>query len=119
MATITKRGDNYRIKVSAGYSVDGKQIVQSMTYKPAPGMTEKQIQKELHKQAIIFEEQVKSGQYISSNIKFADFVECWFKDYAEKQLRPKTILGYLSMKERTNAAIGHIRLDKLQPHHLI
>ena len=108
MATITKRGDTYRIRVSEGYSADGRQIMQSMTWKPAPGMTKRQEEKELNRQAALFEERVRNGQYICSNIKFADFVERWFKDYAEKQLRPKTVLGYKYMKDRTNAAIGHI-----------
>lgn len=119
MATITKRGDTYRIRVSEGYSADGRQIMQSMTWKPAPGMTKRQEEKELNRQAALLEERVRSGQYICSNIKFADFVERWFKDYAEKQLRPKTVLSYKYMKDRTNAAIGHIRLDRLQPHHLL
>ncbi len=119
MATIVKRGDTYRIRVSVGYSTDGRQIMQSMTWKPAPGMTKRQEEKELNRQATLFEERVKSGQHICSNIKFADFVDRWFKDYAEKQLRPNTLVHYQSLKERTNTAIGHIRLDRLQPHHLL
>ena len=31
MATIQKRGNAYRIKVSCGYNSDGKQVIQSMT----------------------------------------------------------------------------------------
>ena len=119
MATITKRGGTYRIKVSCGYSADGRQITRSMTWQPAPGTTKRQEEKELNRQATLFEERVKSGQFIGNNIKFADFVETWFKDYAEKQLRPKTLLGYKKMAVRTNAAIGHIRLDRLQPHHIL
>ncbi len=34
MATITKRGDTFRIKVSLGYDMEHKQIVKSTTYKP-------------------------------------------------------------------------------------
>lgn len=119
MATITKRGGTYRIKVSCGYSADGRQITRSTTWKPDPGMTKRQEEKELNRQATLFEERVKTGQFIGSNIKFADFVETWFKDYAEKQLRPNTIAGYTSLKARTNAAIGHIRLDRLQPQHIL
>ena len=43
MPTIQKRGDTYRIRVSAGYDSNGKQLMKSMTWKPAPGMTPKQI----------------------------------------------------------------------------
>jgi hypothetical protein len=66
MANITKRGNSYRIKVSCGYDMQGKQIFKSMTYKPTPGMTAKQIEKEVQKQALLFEEQCKSG-LISNN----------------------------------------------------
>ena len=53
MPTIQKRGDTYRIRVSAGYDAAGKQIMKSTTWKPAPGMTPKQIQKELDRQAAV------------------------------------------------------------------
>ena len=33
MATISKRGDSYRIKVSCGYDVNGKQVIQSRTWR--------------------------------------------------------------------------------------
>ena len=39
MATITKRGDTYRIRCSLGYDSQGKQVIRSTTWKPAPGMT--------------------------------------------------------------------------------
>ena len=42
MATITKRGDTYRITVSCGYDLNGKQIRRTMTWTPEPGMTRRQ-----------------------------------------------------------------------------
>ena len=81
MPTIQKRGDTYRIRVSAGYDSAGKQIMKSTTWKPAPGMTQKQIEKELDRQAVIFEEKVKTGQYVDGNVKLDSFVEKWFSDY--------------------------------------
>lgn len=119
MATIQKRNDTYRITVSCGYDVNGKQIRKSTTYVPDQGMTEKQIKKELKRQAILFEEKCKTGRYIASSIKFATFAEKWFADYAEKQLKAKTIEGYKGLMGRINAAIGHLPLDKIQPIHLI
>ena len=49
MAYAEKRGDTYRLRASCGYSADGRQIQRSKTWKPAPGMSEKKIQKELEK----------------------------------------------------------------------
>ena len=51
MASITERNGSYLIRVSCGYDVSGKKITQSMTWKPQPNMTQRQIEKELQKQA--------------------------------------------------------------------
>ena len=119
MATITKRGNSYRITVSCGYDLNGKQLRRTMTWMPPEGMTAKQIQKEANRQAVLFEEKCRTGQVLDGSIRFADFAEKWFKDYAEKQLRPTTVARYHLLMPRINAAIGHIRLDKLRPHHLM
>lgn len=41
MATITKQGDTFRIKVYLGYDKERKQIVKSTTYKPPKGVSTK------------------------------------------------------------------------------
>mgnify|MGYP000984859476 CR=1 FL=1 len=119
MATIRKRGNSYQIRVSCGYKTNGEQLTKTITYKPAPGMTPKQIQKELERQAVLFEEKCRNGVYLDGNIKLADFMEKWFSEYAEKQLKAKTVHRYKGLTKRILPAIGHIRLDRLQPHHLI
>lgn len=119
MANITKRKDSYLIRVSCGYDTKGKQIIKSKTWRPAPGMTERQIEKELERQKVLFEEATQSGQYINNKITFSEFVDQWFQDYAENQLNAKTIYRYHSFMERITPAIGNIRLDRLQPHHLM
>lgn len=117
MSTIQKRKNGYFISVSCGYDVNGKQIRHTMTYKPEPNMTAKQIEKEVQRQAVLFEEKCQNGSVLSSNIKFADFADMWFKD-RKNDLRPKTYARYLSMLPRIKAAIGHLRLDRIQPLHL-
>ena len=114
MATIRKRNNSYQITVSCGYDITGKQIRRTMTYTPDKDMTAKQIEKELQRQAVLFEEQCQSGQVLNNNIKFAEFANIWFTD-RQKDLRPKTYERYKSMLPRINAAIGHIKLSKLQP----
>ena len=53
---ISKNGTvSYYIRTYDGYDSNGKQIERSMTWKPDPTMTEKQIQKELNRQAVMFE----------------------------------------------------------------
>ena len=118
MASIKKRGDAYAIMVSLGYDNSGVQIRKYLTYKPDANMTQKQIDKELQRQAVLFEDKCKKGLYLDGNISFAEFTEKWFADYAEKQLKAQTLARYKSFMKRVNTAIGHIKLDKLQPHHL-
>ena len=117
MATIKERkgknGTSYLIRASCGYDVSGKQVMKSMTWKPTPGMTARQIEKELQRQAVIFEESCKSGAVGNGNVKFEVFARQWFKEYAEIHNRPRTVARLHQLEERTYTAIGHIRLDKL------
>ena len=117
MANVQKRGNSYRIKVSCGYSSDGKQIIQSKTWRPEPGMTERQIEKELRRQVVHFEEACLKGNVVAT-IKFEDFARQWFKEYAEIRLKQRTVEGYHQMEKRIYKAIGHIRLDKLTTRHI-
>ncbi|MCR5142504.1 MAG: site-specific integrase [Ruminococcus sp.] len=112
MANIEKRGNSYRIKVSCGYDAKGKQVTQRMTWAPEPGMTKRQIEKELQRQTVLFEEACLQGNMVAT-IKFEDFAKQWFKEYAEMRLKESTLQGYHSMESRIYKAIGHIRLDKL------
>ena len=114
MATITKRGNTYRIRTSCGYDVNGKQVMRSMTYKPQQGMSEKQIDKELNRQAVLFEEQCRQGRTLTAS-KFEAFAREWFKDYAEVKLKRLTLCGYHRMEKRMYDALGHIRVDKITP----
>lgn len=118
MATIKRRGNSYRIRCYEGYDQNGKQIEKNMTWKVPEGMRPEKAEKEAQREAFLFEEKVRMGNTANSKIKFADFADKWFTDYAETQLRPKTIARYKALMERINPAIGHLYLDKLRPGHL-
>ena len=117
MATIKKRGDSYLIRVSCGYDVNGKHMEQSMTWKPEAGMSEKQIKKELNRQAVMFEEAVNHG-YKTSAMKFQELAEEWFENYAKPNLRSTTYERMLQLTNRVYPAIGHLRIDKITARHL-
>lgn len=112
MASVEKRGNSYRIKVSCGYKTDGKQVTQKMTRTPDPNMTEKQIGKELQRQVVLFEEECRRGQVVSA-VKFEAFAEEWFEEYAKLNLKSTTYTRQRQLTKRVHAAIGHIRLDRL------
>ena len=117
MANITKQGRGYKITVSAGYGSDGKQIRKYMTWVPEPGMTQRQIEKELAKQAVLFEERARGG-FLDNRIKLADFTAKYISDYAALYLKPKTLQTYTENLEVILAALGHIRLCDLKTSHI-
>ena len=82
-------------------------------------MTARQIEKAVNEQAVLFEKKVLSGQVLDGSVNFADFTERWLSSYAEINLAPKTLSRYKAMLKRILPEIGHIKLDKLQPHHII
>ena len=112
MATIQKRGNSYTIRVSCGYDVYGGHKEQSMTWKPDEGMTQRQIEKELNRQAVMFEEAVNHG-YKASAMKFQELAEEWFESYAKNTLRSTTYERMLQLTHRVYPAIGHLRIDKI------
>ena len=114
MATIQKRNGSYSIRVSCGYDTKGKQIIQSMTWKPDEGMTPKQIEKELKRQSVLFEEACMKG-FQSKAVKFETFCEEWFEDYAKTNLRNTTYERLLQLRGRIYPVIGHLRMDKITP----
>ena len=69
-----------------------------MTWKPSDGMSDKQIEKELQRQVVKFEDAVKEGQYYDSNIRFGDYGEDWLEMNRPPQLAPKTYECYRGYK---------------------
>ena len=101
-------------RVSCGYDTNGKQIVRQKTWTPDKSMTPKQIEKEVNRQAVLFEEECKNG-YQSKAIKFEAFAEEWFAEYAKPNLRNTTYERLLQLRKRIYGAIGHLRMDKITP----
>ena len=117
MATIRKRGDSYQIRVSVGYDTKGNHKEQAMTWKPPEGMTDRQIQKELNRQAVMFEEACSRG-FKTSAVKFEELAEEWFTEYAALNLRHTTFEQMKKLTKRVYPAIGHLRIDKITPRQL-
>ena len=110
MATIRKCGGTYQIRVSLGYDKNGNHKEQAMTWRPDEGMSERQIQKELNRQAVIFEEACMHG-YKAKAVKFQELAEEWFAEYARLNLRSTTYERMKQLTHRIYPAIGHLRID--------
>ena len=117
MAAIRKRGNTYQIRVSCGYDRKGNQIVQTMSWKPEPNMTTKQAEKEVQHQAFLFEEKCLKGQ-VTANVKFEEFAEQWFEEYAKLNLRNTSYERMKQLTHRVYPAIGHLRIDKITGRHI-
>lgn len=120
MASIQKRTTkdgsiSYRIRVLVG-KVGEKQIMRSTIWHVPDGMTSAKAEKEAHRQAALFEEKLKTGMALyDGNTTFGEYAEQWVKNH---QCAGKTKDGYQELMKRIQPALGHIRLSKLQPHHL-
>lgn len=117
MATIRRRGNTYQIRVSYGYDSKGNQVIQTTSWKPAPNMTAKQAEKEVQRQAFLFEEKCLKGQ-VTANVKFEEFAEQWFQEYAKLNLRNTSYEKMKQLPPRVYPAIGHLRIDKITGRHI-
>ena len=122
MATIEKitgkTGTTYRISVSGGFDTQGKRIRHRTTYKPDPGMTDRQIQKAVQRAAADFERSIEQGFALDNRQTFAEYAE-YVLDLKERTgTKQKTLDRYRELMIRINQAIGHIKLADLRPQHL-
>ena len=119
MASVRKRGKTYHIAVSCGYDATGKQIRRTMTYKPDPNMTEKQVQKELQRQTVLFEERCRNGEVSSDGrLKLADFVPTYLSS-AKQRLSPLVYERYSRMLDICIIPmLGHMKLKDIRPLHI-
>ena len=79
MATIEKisgkSGASYRITVSSGFDTQGKRIRHRTTYKPDPGMTDRQIQKAVQRAAADFERSIEQGYVLDTRQTFSEYAD--------------------------------------------
>lgn len=92
--------------------------MKSRTWTPTPDMTERQIEKELNRQMVLFDEECRGSSLTDGHIKFETFAGQWQKEYVEKALGKRTQANYKQMLPRIYAAIGHLYMDKITPRHI-
>lgn len=118
MATVRKRGKGYEIRVYCGLGANYGRKDKSMSWIPKQGMTNKQIQKELERQMILFEEKVRCGGVEPKSMTLAQFTEIWREEYASRHLAIKTLVRYEGLLKRILPALGHVKLNELNAIHL-
>ena len=118
MATIKKQGKGYKITVSLGYDAHGRQRRAHTTWVPEPNMTEAKIEKELRRQATLFEEKIKQGEVVDSKIKLGAFIQRFIDDYASLHMKKKSYYNITICVKYIDEALGHIRLCDLRAPHI-
>lgn len=119
MASIKKRNNSYTITVSCGYDVNGKKITRNMTWKPDSGMTAKQIDKEVKRQAMLFEERVQNGTVSAcGNLKLVDFIPQYLEN-VQAEISVTTFENYKRIiRDLIIPALGHLKLKDIKPLHV-
>ena len=110
---------SFRIRVSDGCGVDGKQRFKTTTWKVPYNYTDKQAAKEAEKIAMQFEDEVKNGLAGSQrNLKLADFVPMYL-EVKKGSLSPRIHVEYeKTLNKVIIPVLGHIKLSELRPAHV-
>lgn len=87
MAKIIKRTKrdgscSYCLRVSNGYDREGRQVLVNRTYTPPPGLTGRKLERELQRQAVEFEQEVRNGLNLDTDMKLDDLLDRWFEQYS-------------------------------------
>lgn len=119
MPSIKKRGDTFRIMVSLGYDMNGKQIRKTTTFKPPENVTEGKAEKLATAYAYEFEKQCQGMVNLNENIRFSELLDWYFDQVAPHKLKENTfynnrklldiyvlpVIGNLKLKDITTARI--------------
>jgi len=122
MASIAKRGDTYRVMVSLGYGLDGRQIRKTCTFTPPLGVTEGKGRKLAEAFAHDFEKRCRGVSDLGDNLRFHELTNWYYSEIAPNVIRERTVydqkillnlyvmdeFGHLKLKDITTA-----RLDEL------
>ncbi len=114
MASIRKRGSSYLIIVSRGYDYQGNRIKPAQkTVHPPQGLTEKQTERWLNEQAVLYEMEVKHTAPVDRSITLAKYIEIWLEHVASKKLALSTLTRDRQDIRRILPKLGHYKLADL------
>lgn len=110
---------SYLVRVYNGRTQDDKVITRCKTVTPPAVMGKKKAEKWVQEQAVLFEQQVRNGLVLDSDMLLDDLIDRWFEEYANKQLKAKTLYDYRRMRGRISAGLGHLKVSKIKPAHVM
>lgn len=114
MASVVKRGENYRIEVYCGIQ-DGKKIHKYATFRPDPAKSEKKNQKALEEFIFKFEQRCKTGEVASDSTTFKEYAQEWMNKY-RSELESTTVSTYIGcLNKAIIPYIGYMKLSSIKP----
>ena len=113
-----KNGVSYKITVTKGRDLNGRQVRHYLTWTPEPKMTPRQIEKAVQKAAFTFEQEIEKGFAVDNRQTFSEYARYVIRLKEHSGKKRRTIESYTDLLRRIDPAIGHIRLTELRPQHL-
>lgn len=99
MPSIKKRGDTYRIMVSLGYDMEGRQIRKTTTFTPPENVTPGKAEKLAVSYAHEFEKRCQGMVNMNENIRFSELCEWYYEQIAVHKLKPTTYYNNKKMMD--------------------
>ena len=119
MASVEKRGKGYRFRSSDGFDPKtGKRRFIEETWIPPDNMTELQIEKEIIRKKVLFEEKCRRQGKLDQHMTFSEFADYWNEHYASNNLKSTTHSQYNLLLKRILPAFGHLRMEQIGPEHI-
>ena len=116
-----KKGEviSYRIRVSRGYDNEGNRLKPYfMTWVPEKGMSKRQIEAEVNRQAVLFEEKCNMGKVADSSLKLRDFIPEYL-DTVSVTMSPTTLHFYQQViNNHILPKLGAKKLTDIKPIHI-
>ena len=124
MAQVIKKAKrdgttSYLIRAYSGRTQAGKVITKCKTVTPPAGLTARKTERWVREQADQFELEVRNGLLLDSEMLLDDLIDRWFEEYAQKQLKAKTVYDYRRMRPRITTGLGHMKVCDIKPAHLM
>jgi integrase len=114
MPSVKKRGDTYRIMVSQGYDIYGKQIRKTTSYKPPEGVTEGKAEKLAMAYAFEFEKRCQGMVNMNENIRFSELAQWYYNQVAVHKLKPTTYANSRTLMDLyVLPYIGNMKLKEI------
>lgn len=113
-----KTGTTYKLTVTKGRDMDGKQIRHYRTFTPAPGMTERQAAKASQRAALDFERELELGYQADNRQTFSAYAEYVLDLKTQSGCKLRTITSYRDLLKQINPIIGNMKLAEIRAQHL-